>query len=138
MFTQRWQDHQRELDVQTELVSQITKASTQFLVASRLAVFDHSSSSVRRLTAAWRRWRTDSAVIRAKLCAYYHEDLVRQRESFDRAVVGFYNLAGSTPKLGLDMIQSELHVRIPTGDYGPACEAGSPSLVLANERRHAT
>jgi hypothetical protein len=43
MLTQRWQDHQRQLDVQTALVSQMTQAATEFVVASRLRIGDRSA-----------------------------------------------------------------------------------------------
>lgn len=126
VFTQRWQDHQRELDVQTGLVSQMTEAATQFMVASRIAMSDKSSVGEPRIRQAWRRWKTDSAVIRAKLRAYYpRDDISREWESFDQAVIGFYVFATGHEYDGLESIESALNVQVPETEQLPWFEANA-------------
>jgi hypothetical protein len=65
----------------------------------------------RRITQAWRRWKVDSAIIRAKLRAYYpHDDIAREWEQFDLALIGFYRIALGYRKDGVGMIESALNM----------------------------
>jgi hypothetical protein len=84
MFTQRWQDHQRALDVQTALVSDMTKAGaayeqdvdyTHFRLGKSSGATNHAYW-IRKLDALQRGWEIKREVIRARLLAYYGEGSV--------------------------------------------------------------
>jgi hypothetical protein len=121
MITQRWQNHQRELDVQAELVSDMTRRSSEFVSAVILADRDAPKYRHSRLEQARRRWIIDSAVIRAKLRAYYPGDeLVAKWKRFGDAMFIFIGLAecpdvgypSCTDDSAIDLL-SELEVPLP-------------------------
>jgi hypothetical protein len=116
-FTQRWQTHQRQLDVQAMLTSEMTKQTSAFLTACRLAL-DDSKYREAHLDDAWRQWETDSAVSRAKLRAYYprREDLVQEWKALDQAVIGFHMLATGSSEFGRVHIEDALNVELPKND----------------------
>jgi len=66
-ITRRWQDHQRRLDLQDQLVSQITRETTKFIVAAHRARDDPDYSESSALEA----WRVERAVIQSRLRGYY-------------------------------------------------------------------
>jgi hypothetical protein len=94
MITQRWQNHQRELDVQAELVSDMTRRTSEHVAAVILADRDALKHRNRRLERARARWIIDSAVVRARLRAYYPGDeLVARWERFSDAMFILIGLA---------------------------------------------
>jgi hypothetical protein len=80
VFTRRWQDHQRALDIQTSLVEQMAAASETFLVSVDENAFQMTDDTVdpRRekraaaaLRASTRAWKIKEEVIATRLSAYY-------------------------------------------------------------------
>ena len=115
MITQRWQNHQRELDVQAELVSDMTRRTSEHVAAVVLADRDAPKYRNRRLEQARARWIIDSAVVRARLRAYYPGDeLVAKWERFSDAMFGFIDLAAC-----------------PDGNRYPSCEEDVAQDLLA-------
>jgi hypothetical protein len=102
-WSQRSQDHQRALDVQTTLVSDLAGASTEFLTKLSAAGFE---TKVRQKPApsvapAWERWQVKRAVIGAKLTAYYGEtDLPGQLDNLATAIGSLYAVNEALAQLG--------------------------------------
>jgi hypothetical protein len=79
MLTRRWQDHQRALDVQTTLVSDMTESAERFAQAIRVdqpflqtpTTQPTFREALKDLNAAERAWSVRWAVIESRLGAYY-------------------------------------------------------------------
>ena len=118
VFTQRWQEHQRELEIQTSLVSELTRSSSAFMTVVRLRLQDPAGEG-QDLDEAWRRWRTDSAVTRARLRASYAEhDLVLEWEALDEAMSGFYSFARFADGVNHTPVNLEGFLAIVNGALG--------------------
>jgi tagatose-1,6-bisphosphate aldolase non-catalytic subunit AgaZ/GatZ len=85
MLTQRWQDHQRALDVQTSLVADMTQTTMTFLVAvNRLALgiqfptkaLVPAKEQWRRTDAAEQQFNIRGSTIAARLRTYYGDSAV--------------------------------------------------------------
>ena len=69
-ITRRWQDHQRRLDLQDQLVSEITREATKFIVAAH-----HAHDQKLSARPAVETWKVESAVIQSRLFGYYPTDI---------------------------------------------------------------
>jgi hypothetical protein len=94
-LTSRWQNHQKALELKTDLVSEIAKAVTSLVIAVQAAEVGSKSQSQEEFDKAYRAWETDWAVIASKLRAYFPKaDLVRQWNDVARLTSTFYMLTG--------------------------------------------
>jgi hypothetical protein len=134
MFTQRWQDHQRALDVQTALVSDMTAAATSYALDinyDHIKLSSYRTEAERRawsekLESTYRRWQLKRNVIRSRLLAYYGEGSVLA--SWDRLSVLLQLVWGSAAKFGNNPFGSDerrrfvaiVGKRLPTGQYDDA------------------
>jgi hypothetical protein len=92
-FTRKWQDHQKALELKTDMASQMTQASTSMILTSR---FRHFGAGADRGGQAWRAWQIRGAVIEARLRAYFPDTrLATDWHGFTLEVVTFYNFASS-------------------------------------------
>ena len=97
-ITRRWQDHQKELELKTALVTEITETVTDLVMAVQFAELGTVSQTQEEFDAAYRKWEIESAVIGSKLRAYFPEtDLGSQWRAYTRLVTDFYALAGVPP-----------------------------------------
>jgi hypothetical protein len=105
-ITRKWQDHQKALEIQTGLVSEMSQsvssavANSRFIAAGLIA---RSSGDPRTEQRAWnnlyRDWTTSGASIGARLQAYFGPGLSSDWQSFTYAVTDFVGLS-ATPKPG--------------------------------------
>ncbi|GHO63911.1 hypothetical protein KSC_028030 [Ktedonobacter sp. SOSP1-52] len=74
-LTRGWQDHQKELELKTALVNQITDATTSTLTEAELIGAGAESKDQEkrsdRINSVYRDWMTKGATIRAELEAYF-------------------------------------------------------------------
>lgn len=74
-ITRRWQDHQKELELKTALVSQITDATTSTLTEAELLATGAETKDQGQLSArvrsVYQDWMIKGAAIRAELEAYF-------------------------------------------------------------------
>jgi hypothetical protein len=99
-ITRQWQDHQKALEIQTGLVSQMSEsvssavATGRFIAAGLVA---QSSADPRVEQRAWnegyRQWTTAGASIGAKLRAYLGSRVSSEWRSFTYVVTDFFLLS---------------------------------------------
>jgi len=93
MFTNRWQDHQHALDVQTQIAADVARATTDFREAVEFSAFKPRTWGGTHLDLAYTRWQGDSAVLDAKLRAYYTGSApLREWERLRESLNVYYDL----------------------------------------------
>jgi hypothetical protein len=105
-ITRKWQDHQKALEIQTGLVSEMSESVSTAVATSRFiaaGLVRESSSDPRAEQKAWidgyREWTTRSASVGAKLRAYFGPVIGAEWQSFGYIVTDFI-LLSSEPKPG--------------------------------------
>jgi hypothetical protein len=105
-ITRRWQDRQKELEIKTELVSDLSEAITQIVMAVQFVHIWTSIGRVQPGTAAadkvqeefdqaYRTWETRSAVLATKLEAYFAgTNIPAEWTRYSDLVTRFYALEG--------------------------------------------
>jgi len=98
--TRKWQDHQKALEIQTGLVSEMSESASNAVATSRFiaaGLVAKSSSDPRAEQRAWndgyREWTTASASIGAKLRAYFGAAVGSEWQMFTYAVTDFVLLS---------------------------------------------
>jgi hypothetical protein len=92
-ITRSWQDHQKELEMKTSLVEEVSDAVLQFIIAMQFA--ERKVSTQEAFDEAYRRWEVKRAVLIGKLRVYFRDPTIAQEfESFSDAVSDFYALTG--------------------------------------------
>jgi hypothetical protein len=104
-LTRGWQDHQKSLEIQTGLVSQMSEsvssavATGRFIAAGLVA---ESSTDPRAEQRAWndgyRTWTTESASIGAKLRAYVGSGVGSEWQTFTYVVTDFLQLSANVKR----------------------------------------
>jgi hypothetical protein len=105
-FTRKWQDHQKALEIKTELVSDMGESISDAVMSGRFisaGLVSRSSSDPRADQQAfndgYRAWTTNNASIGAKIQAYFGSDLGSQWRSFANVVTDYFQLS-ATPGSG--------------------------------------
>jgi hypothetical protein len=94
-FTRQWQNRDKELDVKTTLVADISESVTDFVLAVQFAELASVSQSQADFDRAYRQWEVDSAAIESKLQAYFpRADIAEQWRRYSLLVTDFYRLSG--------------------------------------------
>jgi hypothetical protein len=92
-ITRSWQDHQRQVELQDELASTITRAATKYIVAVHRAKDDPKYVEKPALEA----WDVERAVIASRLLAYYPVNTepatAEEWAYFEDAAAAFYQFA---------------------------------------------
>jgi hypothetical protein len=95
VFTRRWQNHQKELELKTSLVTEITQVVTSLVVAVQFGELGAKSQSQKEFDAAYREWETGSAVIASKLRGYFPGTaLAHDWDDLAGLTTNFYALTG--------------------------------------------
>ena len=95
-FTSRWQNHQKELELKTQLATDITETVTAFVLAIQFAELGAVGQSQEDFDAGYRDWEIRNAVISSKLRVYFPDPELRDEWSrFARFATDFYALSGS-------------------------------------------
>jgi hypothetical protein len=101
-ITRQWQDHQKALEIQTVLVSQMSESVSGAVATGRFIATDlvaQASADPRAEQRAWnegyRQWTTASASIGAKLRAYFGSAVSSEWQSFTYVVTDFFLLSAN-------------------------------------------
>jgi hypothetical protein len=70
IFTRAWQDHQKELELKTGLVSEISNAIASLLIKTQVTKVV-TSTPYKEFYDAYADWESKSAIIESKLKAYF-------------------------------------------------------------------
>jgi hypothetical protein len=96
-ITRRWQDHQKELELKTGFVSEISESVMDILLAIQFAEVVARSQTQEQYDEAYRTWEKRKAVIGAKLRAYFpRTDLGPSWDQFGDIVSEVYALSGTS------------------------------------------
>jgi hypothetical protein len=94
-FTRRWQNHQKALEIKTQLVSELSKSIMGIIMAVQFARVGAKSQKQADFDQAYRDWEIESAVIGTKLQAYFPETTIPDEwTGFSALVTDLYALEG--------------------------------------------
>lgn len=86
-LTRGWQDHQKELDLKTALVSDVSSSATKIIIAIQIHEVRYrrqaqvSVPDVASLDNAYRTWQVNSEITRSRLQSYFPGTLIGQHWS---------------------------------------------------------
>ena len=90
-FTQKWQDHQKALELKSDLASQIAESATSAIVTSRSVHEEKRHDFSPAEEKSWRAWQIKSAAIEARLRAYFpNNSLADEWLGFTQEVEAFH------------------------------------------------
>jgi hypothetical protein len=94
-ITRGWQNHQKALEIKTQLVSELSKAIMEMIMAIQFVHLGSKSQKQSDFDMAYREWEIQSAVIGTKLQAYFPETTIPEEWTrFSDLVTRFYALEG--------------------------------------------
>ena len=94
-ITRGWQNHQKALEIKTQLVSEFSKSIMEIIMAIQFAHLGAESQKQADFDKAYRDWEIQSAVIGTKLQAYFPETTIPDEWwGFSELVTQFYALEG--------------------------------------------
>src|SRR5687767_12760316 len=92
-ITRRWQNHQKALEIKTQLVSDLSKSIMEIVMATQFAHLRAPSQQQADFDRAYRDWEIQSGVIGTKLQAYFSGSTIPEEWSqFSEIVTDFYAL----------------------------------------------
>jgi hypothetical protein len=103
-ITTQWQNHEKELEIKTSLVSEISKSVTRMLMAIQFVEVSQSQGMNSSLTNEeydneYRDWKINSDIIQSQISAYFPNiDLGKDWNKFSNSVEYFYALSGTGSK----------------------------------------
>jgi hypothetical protein len=111
-ITTQWQNHEKELEIKTSLVSKISEYVTRMLMAIQFVEVSQSRGINSSLTNEeydneYRDWKINSDITQSQINAYFPNiDLGKDWKKFSNAVEYFYALSGTGPEdLRTDLLQ---------------------------------
>jgi hypothetical protein len=117
-FTRKWQNHEKALEIQTGLVSDMGQSISDAVMTGRFiaaGLVSRSSSDPRADQRAfndgYRAWTTSNASIGAKLQAYFGPDLGSQWRSFSNVVTDYFQLSATPGRGRAEQVQEILSYR---------------------------
>src|SRR6476659_1909657 len=99
-ITTRWQNHEKELEIKTSLVSKISEYATRMLMAIQFVEVSPSQGSNSSLTQEqynneYRDWKINSDIMQSQINAYFPNiDASKQWKRFSNSVEFLYALSG--------------------------------------------
>jgi hypothetical protein len=89
-FTRQWQDHQKDLELKTDLVSGISKAIVDLMLAAQLIETKTSPIITNQsYDLAYHNWAESSAIIESQLYAYFPSTHIGQQWNNYSRIVDF-------------------------------------------------
>src|SRR5262245_28005345 len=97
-FTRRWQNHQKALEIKTQLVSELSKSIMEIIMAIQFVHLDAKSLTQADFDKAYRNWEIESAVVGTQLQAYFPDTTIpAEWTTFSALVTDLYALEGVDP-----------------------------------------
>ena len=94
-ITRGWQNHQKALEIKTQLVGELSKSIMEIIMSIQFAHLVAKSQKQADFDKAYREWEIQSAVIGTKLQAYFpHTTIPEEWAGFSELVTAFYALEG--------------------------------------------
>lgn len=96
-ITNQWQNHQKELELKTNLVTQISKAIADIIIVSRIVQIPAYAYTNLSYPNAYEQWEISKATIGSQIEAYFPENQIKQKwDNLSSAITEF---SGLTPLL---------------------------------------
>ncbi len=96
-ITRRWQDHQKELELKTGFVSEISESVLGIVMAVQFAEVGAASQTQEQYDTAYRNWEVNKAIIGSKIRGYFpHTTLGTDWDEFSEIVSEVYALSGTS------------------------------------------
>jgi hypothetical protein len=96
-ITKRWQDHQKELELKTNFVSEISESVASIVMAVQFAELRAVSQTQSNYDEAYRSWEIKRAVIGSKIRGYFpNTSIGSDWDIFSEIVSEVYALSGTT------------------------------------------
>lgn len=93
-YTRQWQDHQKELELKTNLSDEINKAISDVTVAADYRLSSPNGTGIGII----KNWDVSKAMISSKIKAYFSDtQLTRNWENLSSAVSALYEIVGPLP-----------------------------------------
>ena len=118
-ITTQWQNHEKELEIKTSLVSKISEYATRMIMAIQFVDISNSQGINSSLTNKeydneYRDWKINSDIIQSQISAYFPDtNIDKNWKKFSNAVENLYGLSGTGPEgyriNFLQKIQTNLH-----------------------------
>ena len=99
-ITTQWQNHEKELEIKTSLVSKISEYATRMLMAIQFVEVSQSRGTNSSLTNEeydneYRDWKINSDILQSQISAYFPStNIDKNWKKFSNAVENFYALSG--------------------------------------------
>jgi hypothetical protein len=94
-ITQRWQQHQKALELKTTLVSEINENVLHIVMAIQFAEMGAHSQTQEEFDEAYSTWEVKRAIIGSTLRSYFpRTQIVKDWDGFSEIVSQFYALTG--------------------------------------------
>jgi hypothetical protein len=93
----QWQNHQKELELKTGLVSQISKAVADIIIVSRIAQIPAYAYTNLSYPSTFEDWEISKATIGSQIQAYFPENQIKQE--WDNLSSAITELSGLTAQL---------------------------------------
>lgn len=123
-ITKRWQDHQKELELKTNFVSEISESVASIVTAVQFAELGAVSQTQSNYDEAYRSWEIKRAVIGSKIRGYFPNTRIGSDwDTFSEIVTEVYSLSGTTN----DSYRKERTERIR--DYFPKSKVDWDTLL---------
>ena len=99
-ITRRWQDHQKELELKTGFVSEISEIVVGIIMAVQFAEVGAASQTQEQFDQAYRTWEVKKAIIGSKIRGYFpNTTLGKDWDEFSEIVSEVYALSGTTDEV---------------------------------------
>ena len=99
-ITTQWQNHEKELEIKTSLVSKISEYGTRMLMAIQFVEVSQTRGTNSHLTNEeydneYRDWKINSDILQSQISAYFpNTNIDKNWKKFSNAVENFYALSG--------------------------------------------
>jgi hypothetical protein len=98
-ITRRWQDYQKEIELKTTIVSEISEAVLSIVMAVQFSEGGAKSQTQEEYDKAYRNWEIRRAIIASKIGAYFpNSELVTKWYAFSETLTEIYALSGTTDR----------------------------------------
>lgn len=99
-ITRRWQDHQKELELKTGFVSEISEIVLGIVMAVQFAEVGAASQTQEQFDQAYRTWEVKKAIVGSKIRGYFpNTTLGKDWDEFSEIVSEVYALSGTTDEV---------------------------------------
>jgi len=96
-ITKRWQDQQKEIELKTNFISEISESVLKMILAVQFAEVHSKSQTQEQYSAAYREWEIEKAIIGSKIRGYFPNTTLGQDwDEYADIVTEVYALSGTT------------------------------------------